>query len=414
MTNGTTGIIRSSMESEIIRLYQMLLEYQIRSVCSRHHTWLRNAGINMLRINNWEAKLESIQNEERLVSENMKQYNSEIVKSHLQRLLENAQSQEETLAEIQETIEHGHKQAERRHRDVMDNACLRDLCATDPRADKQRIEEMKGGLLKDSYSWIIQHEDFQRFLADPSLQLLWINGGPGKGKTMLMCGIIDELRLSGQILSYFFCQQTDSELNNASCILRGLMFTLVTQCPGLISNIRSKYDIQGKSLFESKNAWVSLKALFYEMIQSPHMNPTVMLIDALDECATGRSEFLSFIQHCIKLNVPRMKWILSSRTHWSDIEEALRNIKQRQVLQLDLNQDLVSSAINSYVTYQTDRLASTKMYSEETKRDVRNILQTNANGTFLWVALVCDKLANVPRRRAVHEAHTYPPGLDDC
>lgn len=53
MTNEATRAIKSSLEQDIIRLYKMLLKYQIRSVCSHHHTWLRNAGINMLKINDW-------------------------------------------------------------------------------------------------------------------------------------------------------------------------------------------------------------------------------------------------------------------------------------------------------------------------------------------------------------------------
>lgn len=412
MTNEATGPIQSSMETDLIRLYKTLLEYQIRSVCSHHHTWLRNAGINLLKINNWEAKLESIQKEERLLNHNMKQYNSEMVKHNLQALLKNAQSQEETLVEIQETLEQGHKQAEWRHRDAMDNACLRDLCATDPRADKKRIEEMKGGLLKDSYSWIIQHQDFQRFLADPDMRLLWIKGDPGKGKTMLMCGIIDELNASKYTLSYFFCQQTNSYLNEATCVLRGLMFTLVNQCPDLLPCLRSKYDEQGSKLFESINAWVSLKDIFCNMIQSSYMRETVILVDALDECATGRAELLSFIQHCIALDVPNVKWILSSRNNWSDIEETLRATGQKQQLRLELNQDLVVGAIRSYIKHEIQKLTLLKGYSVEMQDEIASKLDNEASDTFLWVSLVCQRLTHVPRRRALQELRTFPPGLD--
>jgi protocatechuate 3,4-dioxygenase beta subunit len=43
--------------------------------------------------------------------------------------------------------------------------------------------------------------------------LLWIKGDPGKGKTMLLCGIINKLNNSitqRALLSYSFCQATDS------------------------------------------------------------------------------------------------------------------------------------------------------------------------------------------------------------
>jgi hypothetical protein len=40
------------------------------------------------------------------------------------------------------------------------NKCLQDLRPTDPRDDKKRIEDTKGGLLEDSYRWILKNSDF--------------------------------------------------------------------------------------------------------------------------------------------------------------------------------------------------------------------------------------------------------------
>jgi hypothetical protein len=46
----------------------------------------------------------------------------------------------------------------------------------------------------------------------------------GKGKIMFLCDIIDELEKSKVItVSYFFCQATDSRINNATAVLRGLV-----------------------------------------------------------------------------------------------------------------------------------------------------------------------------------------------
>lgn len=38
--------------------------------------------------------------------------------------------------------------------------CIQDLHLTDPRDDKKRIEDTKGGLLKDAYRWILKTPDF--------------------------------------------------------------------------------------------------------------------------------------------------------------------------------------------------------------------------------------------------------------
>jgi hypothetical protein len=129
------------------------------------------------------------------------------------------------------------------------NKCLQDLRLTDPRDDKKRIEHRKGGLLADSYRWILENPSFQEWRDDKQSQLLRIKGDPGKGKTMLLCGIVDELNQSTAgkaLLSYFFCQATDSRINKATAVLRGLIYMLVTQQPSLISHVRDKYDQAGK------------------------------------------------------------------------------------------------------------------------------------------------------------------------
>ncbi|UKZ72429.1 Vegetative incompatibility protein HET-E-1 [Trichoderma virens FT-333] len=138
-------------------------------------------------------------------------------------------------------------------RENEDTICLTHLRTTDPRHDKARIEATKGGLFKDSYRWILEHSDFQQWRDDERSRLLWIKGDPGKGKTMLLCGIVNELspetRLEDQkantLLSYFFCQATDERINSATAVLRGLIYLVVEQQPLLVSHIQEKYKHGG-------------------------------------------------------------------------------------------------------------------------------------------------------------------------
>ena len=74
------------------------------------------------------------------------------------------------------------------------NKFIQDLCPSNPRDDKKRIEETKGGLLAGAYRWVLDNNTFQQWQQDPESRLLWVKGDPGKGKTMLLCGIIDELQ----------------------------------------------------------------------------------------------------------------------------------------------------------------------------------------------------------------------------
>ena len=130
-----------------------------------------------------------------------------------------------------------------------DRRCLEDLLLTNPCHERTRIERTKGGLLNDSFCWILDNSEFQTWRGDKQSQLLWIKGDAGKGKTMLMIGIINELQqqvaISGkssvtEVLSYFLCQGTDARLNTATSVLRGMIYLLASQQPFLISHLRKE------------------------------------------------------------------------------------------------------------------------------------------------------------------------------
>jgi hypothetical protein len=92
---------------------------------------------------------------------------------------------------------------------------------------------------------VLDNITFQQWQQDPYSRLLWVKGDPEKGKTMLLCGVIDELHRSlpkTALLAYFFCQATESRINSATAVLRGLLYMLVSQQPLLASHVRKRHD----------------------------------------------------------------------------------------------------------------------------------------------------------------------------
>ncbi|RYP05879.1 hypothetical protein DL765_009689 [Monosporascus sp. GIB2] len=293
------------------------------------------------------------------------------------------------------------------------DSCIKHLRLTDPRDDKKRIEETKGGLVEDSYHWILENRDFKRWRNGQQNRLLWIKGDPGKGKTMLLCGIINELNKSltkTDQLSYFFCQATDSRINNATAVLRGLLYSLVDQQPSLVLHIRKKYDRAGKALFEDVNAWVALSEILTNILQDRSLNNTYLIVDALDECVADWPKLLDYIVQKSTIS-PRVKWIVSSR-NWPYIEERLERAGHKVRLCLELNAEAVSTAVSIFVQHKVRQLADKKEYDEKTRDAVLGYLSLNANDTFLWVALVCQNLENTPRRKTLANLSAFPPGLD--
>ncbi|KAI9903952.1 hypothetical protein N3K66_000481 [Trichothecium roseum] len=373
--------LRDQLETHIVSLYGKLLSYQMKSISLYHRNWASVIGRDMVKIDDWAGQFDEIREAERAVQRDIEQYSTQGNKIRLQQLTDVAGKMHMNLDSVSSAIRDQTGKSDKRYNDDKDTECIQALRETDPRDDKSRIESAKGGLLRDSYRWILQNDAFQKWHNDPEHQLLWIKGDPGKGKTMLLCGIIDELEKERDThIAYFFCQAT-----------RGT-FEQCDKC---------------KQLFGDGNAWEALSKILKAMLNDPSLDGAILVIDALDECKTGRGQLLDFIT-----KPSRVKWVVSSR-NWLEIEQKLDN--QKFKIQLELNADSISQAVDVYIGDKVEKLASLKKYDTKTRDDVQRYLSDNANGTFLWVALVCQELVDERVVRKVHtfsKLNTFPSGLD--
>ncbi|KAF2737002.1 hypothetical protein EJ04DRAFT_396831, partial [Polyplosphaeria fusca] len=308
--------------------------------------------------------------------------------------------------------------------------CLRDLRVTDPREDKTRIKKEKDRLLVQCYGWILEDSSFQRWRAKGDTRLLWIKGDPGKGKTMLTMGLIDELASKHRsstamlkrlikfkrpsqscLLAYFFCQSTRPELNNAASVLRGLIYLLVVQKESLIQHIHKRYKVMGSKMFEGSNSIYTLREILSDILSDSTLPTTYLLVDALDECTFDLSELLHIITDKSLMQRSRVKWMVTSR-NLPHIEQFLQPSTISDKVSLELNASHISKAVVAFVDFKMQHLAAVKRYNPNTENEVRQTLRDKAEDTFLWVSLVCKELESVPLYRTKEVLRELPPGLD--
>ncbi len=400
---------RDDLRDRLRDLYKLIIDFQVRSVLRFYRSRTKNFLRGALDYDNWTDKLNAIKSEHADLSE---KFGMATVGSNLEQTANVAQN-------TKELVDMSRKQ-EQRHIDTETREYLRHLSATEPSLDRQRIVETKGGLLEDSYRWVLDNPNFLEWRESNEGQLLWVKGDPGKGKTMLLCGIINELtnsKSTSQLLSYFFCQATDSRLNHAAAVLRGLIYMLVKQQPALVSHVKKLYDPAGEQVFEGVNAWTALSEILSNILRDPDRQPALLIIDALDECGTAQQSWanddLSRLLNFIVQNsaLPGVKWIVSSR-NWQNIEGKLNVASQKVQLWLELNQDSISNAVSKYIEWKVEKLALEKRYSKETRAAVLLHLSSNANDTFLWVALVCQELGKTLPAHTLSKLRAFPPGLN--
>ncbi|KAF3034264.1 hypothetical protein E8E11_000545 [Didymella keratinophila] len=324
------------------------------------------------------------------------------------------------------------------------NRCLRDLRVTDPREDRARIEGDKDRLLRDCYAWILEDASFQQWRMQEASRLLWIRGDPGKGKTMMTMGVIAEMSrgarrdetkpsprtmskmlakmrlqtkkdattaMAPPLLAYFFCQSTRPELNNAVSVLRGLIYLLVAQREELMRHVQKRYESVGRLLFEGPNAAYALREMLADMLNDPSLPPTYLLVDALDECTFGLSELLHIITDASLGRHGKVKWLVTSR-NVPEIERYLQPDSYGVKVSLEVKASHVSRAVGAFVEYKVRRLATAQRYDPVLQAEVQRQLRDKAEGTFLWVSLVCKELEKVEYFLTREVLQELPPGLD--
>ncbi|OCK96077.1 putative G-protein beta WD 40 repeat-containing protein [Cenococcum geophilum 1.58] len=297
--------------------------------------------------------------------------------------------------------------------DDIDRACLRVLRCPDPFAVKNRLQE-KDKLLYESIGWILRDPQYVSWQDGNNVNLLWIKGGAGKGKTMMSIGLVEQLSGAQHeitVVTYFFCQNADYELNTIEAIIKGLIFRLISQQKDLKECLRRRWDTVNERFNEDITAWRTLWGIFLEMLDHCKSQRIYVIVDALDECQDkGMAELLRLIVRTGLGYHSKIKWLLTSRPLDSAEQELLTGSNQERV-SLELNSNHVAEAVKTYAASRAAELDCRQRYGPVLRQKVEAALVEKAEETFLWVSLVCKRLESVPRDNVLATIQELPPGL---
>jgi hypothetical protein len=309
--------------------------------------------------------------------------------------------------------------------DNKDDECIKALRQTNPFHDKNAIIDLQGGLINDpAFKWILDHDHYKRWFNGGDGNVLWIRGDAGKGKTMMLCEIIENLKgKSAGCISYFFCQATNQKMNNATAVLRGLIYGLIRfensdgKNQTVLSYVRKEFDVVGPVLFDGPNSWQAVSEIFKAILSDREMRETVLVVDALDECEDedDRTKLLELIVQT-SFDIPRVKWAVTSRKLF-DIEDELCKIVSGKIVDLETEEPSVSKAVVVFINERLARLRWWKRSDTMFQQKIRAEMMEKSNNTFLWAALVCRELKRTIKMLATSEVlaqkalKKFPKGL---
>lgn len=271
---------------------------------------------------------------------------------------------------------------------------------------------IRGKRLEGSCRWITKQPWFNSWEQDrmeSTSKILWLNGAPGTGKSVISTFIIDHIRQSGYSCYYYFFKSSDvSKRSLERCLL-----TIAYHISLAEQDVRDKFRQLYRSHFHLLGAELQLlwQRVFISgilPIYEHQASPLFLVVDALDEAENSKAIFplLESLRH-----IPFLRLCVTSRP---SIEFAQ---------QLSLLENKVQ--ISAYTITQKDNIAditsliTTVLSSLPLVKDVRahiveSVIQ-KSEGNILWVSLVTQQMlkAGFNEEHLLQVLKRVPPGMDE-
>ena len=235
--------------------------------------------------------------------------------------------------------------------------------------------------------WILLHPKFQKWSQIPAAKggQLWINAGPGFGKTVLTSFIIDHFLDSGNryerpILLYFYFKESTLHNNNATAAMCSIAYQLHRQQEssrdGIEMNANAVYENAGD---EKKAGFAEVWRLLSRYLED--QTNLVLILDALDECEDSSLLLPRLLDLAIR---EKITLLLTSRRQ-KRLVKYLDHVETLEIAPCDVHHD-----IEAFVEFKVRR--NVRLSHPLVRNIVTKKLLDQHDGMFLWVTLMLKEL----------------------
>jgi ankyrin repeat protein len=285
---------------------------------------------------------------------------------------------------------------------------LRAIFLSDPLIDRGDIINRNGARVDGTCEWITENETYVSWLSSRS-QLLWLSGGPGKGKTTLSIYLAEKFEEHTQscLVLEYYCSGQEGR-NTTLAVIRGLIYQLLRRFPDLFRHVLPSFEIQSTSLF---NSFEAIWGMFVAMIRDPTLPTIYCILDGLDEISDEASLRLLltkfgtlFTTRSRSISGGSFKLVAVSREFPDCLLEQLSKFPH---VRLDPVED-----IRRFIDVRVDELAECRRYSTALSSHVKKVFEKRAEGTFLWIAVVAQELRGYAMTEVEDALNQFASGLD--
>ncbi|KAH8652695.1 hypothetical protein BGZ60DRAFT_533558 [Tricladium varicosporioides] len=151
--------------------------------------------------------------------------------------------------------------------------------------------------VRDEYpntgKWLLAHESFKSWF-DPVYAaippLLWLNGKPGAGKTILSSLVIQEAQnlRPRPTIAYFYFKNGDDQRNNFVAVARGILSQLLLQKENLLGYLYKEANNSPEAVLTSPKIASELLNMALKNDRSVYI-----ILDGIDECSREERKLIS-------------------------------------------------------------------------------------------------------------------------
>lgn len=410
--NPEENVALAKVEVSLEKLYQLVLEFQIKSVLRFYKGSLGRYWQDLIASTDWKKMKERIRELAKTVdneigvihdlvtSSELKSLNrtSEESSQRLQKLLLISQQQLDTTQVSVALQKDAAARALSKEQDDVRHLFLLSSGSQNATYEwyKSRVEDS----IQGTCQWFLGQEGYTQWLAQES-GILLVTADPGCGKSVLSKHLIDH-ELQPTTIYFFFKDQDQNTVRQALC---ALLHQLFIKNPSLIKYAMAEHSNSGNKMIHGT---ISLWRIFNNVVRDSRLESVIIVLDALDECAEPELRDLTkgLIQH-FQTQSPhgpqsgcKLKVLLTSRPYKTIANQLRKLLSSFPSVRIPGEQysEAIGKEVNLVIEKRVEQLQLSEELQEAKRLELKQLLRDKLcaiqNRTYLWVHLVFEQLEN--------------------
>ncbi|KAA8618996.1 Dimer-Tnp-hAT domain-containing protein [Pyrenophora tritici-repentis] len=237
--------------------------------------------------------------------------------------------------------------------------------------------------------WFLQKNRFRSWF-DPnfcSTPLLWMNGIPGAGKTILASLVIEEAqKLQDVHIAFFYCRYQDNDKSTFLRVARGILSQLLLQDDGLLSYLYNKMSTSGQVTLSKETVAKELLEIALKAFEKLYI-----VIDGIDECEKDeRHKIVSLFEKTWESlpqgDADQLRCLFVSQDD-NIARKDFEKMPSLKVTESDTQRDIVT-----YVTAKSLRIKTKFDLTADRQLLIQDQIIKSADGMFLFAHLMTSYL----------------------